>query len=176
MENKSILNIILVALLMIYVFFFTYLIVRYVIPKNKVNLRHKAEDELNESKVSSTNDSQTEFYKKSAEYAEKVLFGKVFDPQYGEKNFYGNKLIDAINKINNSTKQSVIIAVKYFSIEPSQARDNEQSFRIISEHEKVPLWFVILRESMKKVVPELIQNNTSTEVESKIIPLYQQTG
>lgn len=177
MENKTILNIILIGLLVIYVFFFTYLIVRYVIPKNKAEGEsRKAEEQPKDSGLKITNNSQTEFYKKSVEHAEKVLFEKSFDPQYGEANFYGNKLIDAINKINNETKQSVILAIKYFSIEPAQARANEQLFRMMSEQEKVPLWFIILRTATKKVLPDFSIDSNQQPVQNNIVPLYQKTG
>lgn len=128
---------------------------------------------------SSSSNYNTDFYKKSIEHAEKVLYGKEFDPQYGEANFYGNNLIDTINKLNNETKQAVIIAIKHFSIESVKARSNEQSFRIMSEQERVPLWFIILREATKEAVPEFTQvsnNQMPMPIQSNIVPLYQKTG
>ena len=176
--------IIIAAIVILYIILLTYIITQIVVIKNNQNLLYQSPIQNNVSETcdintsSSCNFSQTEFYKKSVDHAEKVLFGKVFDPQYGESNFYGNRLIDTINKINNETKQSVIIAIKYFSIEPSQARNNEQLFRTMSQQEGVPLWFIILREAVKKAVPEFAQesNTTTMQTENKIVPLYQRTG
>lgn len=184
-ENKTITNIILISLLVLFLSGFIFIMVAYVVPAvrnrrkkgNHLSVSGEQSSEIQASASCGINSSQTDFYKKSVEHAEKVLFGKAFDPQYGETNFYGNKLIDTINKINNETKQSVIVAIKYFSIEPAQARANEQLFRNMSQQEGVPLWFVILREAVKKAVPEFVQeSNTTMQSEDKIVPLYQRTG
>lgn len=187
MENKTFQNIILFSLLFIFASGFTFLMVAYVAPM----VRSRRRKNGNQSSISGSqsipitdnrlpitcSSSNTDFYKKSVEHAENILFGKIVDPQYGEQNYYGNKLIDTINKINIETKQSAIIAIQYFSIEPTQARANEQLFRAISQQEGVPLWFIILREAMKKAVPEFSQElNTTMQTENKIVPLYQRTG
>ena len=181
-ENKTITNIILISLLVLYLSGFIFIMVAYVVPAVRGRRRKKEDGSqsvpiANNQTPITCSSSNTDFYKKSVEHAESILFGKIVDPQYGEQNYYGNKLIDTINKINNETKQSVIIAIKYFSIEPSQARANEQLFRTMSQQEGVPLWFVILREAVKKAVPEFTQeSNTTMQSEDKIVPLYQRTG
>lgn len=182
MENKTIQNIILISLLVLYLSGFVFIMVAYVVPSVRARRRRKEDGSQTTQTANSQtpitfSSSNTDFYKKSVEYAEKILFVKIVDPQYGETNFYGNKLIDTISKINNETKQSAIIAIQYFSIEPSQARVNEQLFRAMSQQEGVPLWFIILREAIKKVVPEFAQeSNTTMQTENKIVPLYQRTG
>lgn len=181
MENKTILTIILVAILFIYVMFFTYIMIKYVVP-NKSNKSEENRKQENNSDSNSflSASYQTDFFKKSSEHAEKILFGKIFDPQYGQSGYYGNKLIDTINKLNDDTKKMIVIAMRYFSIEPSAARNNEQLFRMMSEQEKVPLWFIVLREATKKVIPEFVQSdsgeNNNLNTENKIIPLFQKTG
>lgn len=175
MRINFILTIILISILLIYILFFTYLFFKYVIYKNNVEKKEIIKEEVLPGCIKSRNN--TEFYNRSIEYAEKVLQGREFNPQYGEPNFYANKLIDTINKINQDTKSSVIIAIKYFSIEPAQARATEELFRSMADQEHVPLWFIILREAMKKAVPELMQSITeSMQPQGKVIPLYQQTG
>lgn len=102
---------------------------------------------------------QTSFFNKSSEHAGKVLLGKAFIQEYGEPGYYGNKLMDTISKINDETKRSVITAIKFMSIEPQQSRINENKFRIMAVQEKVPVWFVILREATKQVVPYLMNSS-----------------
>lgn len=163
-ENKTILTIILVSVLVIYVLFFSYIMIRYVARSGSAEKKDDADSSGSKNKLS-LSPHQTDFYNKSVEHAEKVLFGKAFDPQYGEANYYGNKLMDIIGKINNETKQAIVLAIKYFSIEPNQARVNEQTFRMMASQEKVPLWFVILREATKKAVPDFMQEqNTSNNI------------
>lgn len=111
---------------------------------------------------------QTEFYNKSMQHAENILFGKAFDPQYGEAHYYGNKLMDVIGKLNDDAKKSIVIAMKYFSIEGTQARANEQTFRIMAVQEKVPVWFIILREATMKAVPEFFEQQN---IHSNVIPI-----
>lgn len=102
---------------------------------------------------------QTSFFNKSSEHAGKVLLGKAFIQEYGEPGYYGNKLMDTISKINDETKRSVITAIKFMSIEPQQSRINENKFRIMAVQEKVPVWFIILREATKQVVPDLMNSS-----------------
>lgn len=172
MENRTILIVVLVAVLLLYTIFFAYILVRYVMPRQNAmpSISNDSVDTSRES-VDFNSPYQTDFFKKSSEHATKVLFGKSFDPQYGESNYYGNKLIDVVNKLNDETKQSIIIAIKYFSIEPSQTRFNEQMFRSMSDQEKVPLWFVVLREAVKKVVPEFTSSDASIQ-SNNVVPLY----
>lgn len=116
---------------------------------------------------------QTDFFNKSAKYAEEVLFNKVFIKEYGEANYYGNKLMDVIHKLNDDTKRSIVIAIKYMTIEPSTARQNERMFRMIAEQEKVPVWFIILREAAKKVVPDFSVQSTSENSDNNVVPIYK---
>lgn len=118
---------------------------------------------------------QTDFFNKSSEHAIKVLFSKSFDPQYGEANYYGNKLIDTIGKLNDQSKGSVVTAIKYLSVEPSQARANEQMMRAMGEAERTPLWFIILRESVKKVAPEFMGEEKPSNT-NNVVSIFKMTG
>lgn len=89
---------------------------------------------------------QTDFFIKSQAHAENVLNTKVILDKYKYGNFMD------LTKLDNQTKAAIDIAIKYMSIEPVRARALEQQYRAISEQEKVPLWFVILHEAIKKVV------------------------
>lgn len=115
---------------------------------------------------------QTDFFNKSAEYSEKVLFGKQVIQEYGEPQYYGNNLLDIIHKLNDETKKRIIIAIKYMCIEPVACRNNERAFRMIAENEHIPLWFIILKEAVKKVIPELIQTQNKMQTDN-IVPLYK---
>lgn len=115
---------------------------------------------------------QTNFFNDSAEHAKQVLFGKHFIQEYGEPQYYGNKLLDVVHKLNTPTKENIIIAIKSMCIEPGACRQNERLFRSMAEQEKVPIWFMILREAVKKVVPEFMQEAQDIQTENKIIPLY----
>lgn len=115
----------------------------------------------------------TDFFNKSSLLAGQILFGKSISHEYAD-NYYSHKLMDVINKLNDETKKSIVVAIKFMGIEPSAARNNENVFRETAESERLPVWFVILREATKKVVPEFIDNNASPK--DNIVPLYQQTG
>lgn len=168
-NNKTVLNIILISVLTIYVFFFSYLIVRYVIPKNsKKKKEKKKEDRLNLQSP-----YQTDFFNESIKYAERVLFGKEFIPEYGQPDFYANKLLDTVNKLNEDTKKSVIIAIKSNCLEPGACRNNERLYRNMAEQEQVPVWYMILREAIRKVMPEFVIQSNETQNGGKIIPLHQ---
>lgn len=112
---------------------------------------------------------QTDFLNQSSEHAEKILFGKVFIQEYGEPQYFGNKLLDVISKLNDETKIAVVIAMKSTCLSPDSCRTNEQLFRAMAEQEKVPAWFIILREAVKKVVPEFFIEQPA---ESKIVSIY----
>lgn len=116
------------------------------------------------------NNYSTDFFKKSAQYAEDVLFGKVFISDYGNPSFYGNKLITILGKLNNETKNNIKFALSYMLIQPNKIRENEQLYRMMSGQEGVPLWFIILRESTKMIVPEINLIEDST-YENKIVPI-----
>lgn len=90
---------------------------------------------------------QTSFFAKSIDHAEKVLMGKVYLDGYK----YGNAI--DLTRLDDATKKSAIIAMKYMMVDSVSARNIEQKFRQMSEQENVPLWFVILHESIKKLIP-----------------------
>lgn len=168
-NNKTVLNIILISVFTIYVFFFTYLIVRYVLPKTSKKKKAKAKEE----KLNLQSPYQTEFFNESIKYAERVLFGKEFIQEYGQSGFYANKLLDTVNKLNEDTKKSVIIAIKSNCLEPGACRNNERLYRNMAEQEQVPVWYIILREATRKVMPEFMIQANEIQNGGKIIPLHQ---
>jgi len=91
---------------------------------------------------------QTNFFAKSIDHAEKVLMGKVYLDGYK----FGSSI--DLTRLDDATKKSAIIAMKYMMIDPIGARNIESRFRAIAESENVPLWFVILHESIKKLIPK----------------------
>lgn len=176
MSRIEIILIVLLAIILVaYLSFVAYIIYKIRYERKE----QKSADPSSLSHLSSSVDLnspyQTDFFNKSAEHAEKVLFGKQFIQEYGEPGYYGNKLLDVIHKLNDETKRSVIIAIKYMCIEPRACRNNERTFRAMAEQEKVPLWFLILREAVKKVVPEFTEEKITVQSDN-VVPLYQKTG
>lgn len=177
---ETILILVLIFVLLAWMSVISYLIISIYINnrknsefKNEYNNTHDLSSENIESKF------QTDFFNKSANHAEKVLFNNVFIQEYGESSYYGNKLLDVISRLNDETKKSILVAMKYMCIEPISCRNNEQSYRMIAEQEKVPVWFIILREATKKVVPQFFNAepvSSSPTQKDNVIPLYQKTG
>lgn len=202
--NRQTIIFVLVILAIIYVFFVTYLIAKAIRNKsnkqielikaiaslNFNNYTNKEENlikkpiesyapEISNSQINTN--YQTDFFIQSAEHAKQVLNTKVILEQYK----YGNWM--DLTKLDDVTKASIIIAIQYMSIEPIQARANEQQYRTISEIERVPLWMVILHEAIKKVIihkpnanqesflefNQQPQNQNDNIAESKIIPIYK---
>lgn len=164
---EIILILFIVVILIAYLSFISYLMIK-IYSANNVQNKTAATGELQNTAPN----FQTDFFKKSADHSEKVLFGKTFIQEYGEPGYYGNKLLDVIYKLNDETKRSIVTSIKYMAIEPAAARNNEKAFRVISEQEQVPLWFVILREATKKVIPEFMQNADATSNAGNVVPLY----
>src|SRR4029079_886863 len=144
---EIILIVLLVIILLAYLSFVAYIIYQIRNEKKTSGKNHKSKS------VDLSSPWETEFFNQSVEYAKRVLFGKEFIKEYGEQGYYGNKLLDVSNMLNAETKKSVIIAIKSTCLEPGSCRENERVMRLMAEQEGVPLWFFILREGMKKVVP-----------------------
>lgn len=170
MENRPILNIILVSILVLYVFVFIYVLVVYVIPKVKKdneqrigNIRPQSEAHLDvispvateppsscsvPSTLPATNN--TDFFIESVKHAEKTLYGKMFLEGYR----YGYSV--DLTRLDEETKKSIVITMQYMMIDPLTAKNNEHNLRLISQQEGVPLYFVILHSAIKKLIP--VQN------------------
>lgn len=119
----------------------------------------------------------TDFFKKSVEHAEKVLYADN-SIKNGEQINFGTPLFDMISTLNESTKKSITIAIKSMTIEPINARNLERQFRTSADQEKVPLWFIVLREAVKKVIPSFMQFDKfeikkEETPESNIIPIQK---
>lgn len=167
--SKTILIILIIALSVIILAgmgFLTYIMVQLIkANKAKINDPHIADKQS-----SVTSPYQTNFFNDSAEHAKKVLFQKEFIHEYGEPQYYGNKLLDMAYKLNDQTKENIIIAIKSTCIESETCRSNERLFRMMAEQEQVPVWFIILREAVKKVVPEFVVSSQN-DTDSKIISI-----
>lgn len=209
MESKSIIISILIFLGVAYIFFLTYIIAKFIkdrqirdaeLIKTIISLTTKNQldkltlsdnSKLQKLAIDNNVDSgstcenkintnyQTDFFMKSVNHAEDVLKTKMILDKYKYGNFMD------LTKVDNQTKQAIVIAIKYMSIEPVKAKAIEQQYRSVSETEKVPLWFVILHEAIKKVmssneeqVSEFVNLTeiksaevSSSSYEPKIIPI-----
>jgi len=177
METKNLLLLILILVFVIYLSAFAYVMVAYVAPMSKKrqednqvqnimnnmmmnNLLSMMNNQNNQNhnkatplQSSSEMDSpQTVFFKKSVDHAEKVLFENVFLDGYRYR-----RSVD-LTKIDDTTKKSIVVAMKYMLIDPINSRSIEQTLRSMSEQESVPLWFVVLHEAIRKLIP--IENVT----------------
>lgn len=166
---ELILIIILIVIILAYLSLMSYFIIS--IYKNLHIQNNKTEEKKSEEKIDINSPFQTDFFNKSAEHAEKVLFGKVDIQEYGEPGYYGNNLMDIISKLNDETKKSIVVAMKYMCIEPVSCRNNEKAFRIAAVNERVPVWFIILREATKKVIPDFM--NSQEDVKNNVVPIYK---
>lgn len=132
--------------------------------------------------ISDSRNAQTDFYNSSVQYAEKVLWNNASLDGYR----YGSRV--ELSKLNDATKKSISNAMQYLIVEGTSPRYVEQEFRTISEQENVPLWFVILHEAVKKLIPmqnkadvhrlsteELVKEIARRNIETtgKIIPISQ---
>lgn len=151
-ENKTILIIILVSILLLYVTGIVYLIVRYVVPTGKNNVEGNSSEAGHSTSLMDDigcelKSPQTEFFKKSARHAEKILMGNVFLDGYK----YGGAV--DLTKLDDNTKRSIIITMKYMMIDPIGSKNIEERFGIIRDQENVPMWFVILHQAINKLIP-----------------------
>lgn len=169
MEKNNYLPLVIVigVVFLIYTALLVYLIIR--LNRSKETRREGAQV-IAETINNPVTGYNTEFFKKSADYAEQILSGKVFIQEYGSPEFYGNRLVDTLQKLNQDTKEKIKVAIRYMMLEPVQARNNEQVFRMMSEQERVPLWYVILRDATKKMVPEYTENSQDNSG-ARIVPI-----
>lgn len=169
MENRNLLTVILVAILVIYVFFFTYLMIAYVVPA--VRRRRKQYEQMPNSFYSgfpasdintipsapimpvapmqsgagSSTAYQTDFFNQSLEYARNYLYSNNHLPGYK----YG-MAVD-LGRLRRSSKRNISQAMKLMASDSMSARAIEQKLRAISEQEHIALWMVILHEAIKRV-------------------------
>jgi hypothetical protein len=156
MENKNQLSwILFILLLVLYLSGFIFVMVAYVAPA----VRHRRKSKSNSVASASAAvifpvattctmpTNQTTFFRDSTEVAKKNLFGKMFLDGYK----YGSAV--DLTKLDDATKQQISTAMDFMMIDPITSRTIENNFRAISETENVPLWFVILHESIKKLIP-----------------------
>lgn len=108
------------------------------------------------------------FFQSSADHAQKVLSGKI--AIISETNYAENKkVINAVNDMDGVTKKLTSLAIIDLT-----KKNNEAWLRSLADQSGTPLWFIILREAVRKVVPDfyMVQNNSS----GKVIALHQQTA
>lgn len=167
---------ILIMIFIIYISFIGYLIYNSHLLSSNL-LKNKDIPLVNGTANTNTNTSsyQTDFFKQSSDHAQEVLFGKHFIPEYGQSNYYGNTLFNVLNKLNADTKNNISTAIKYLGVEPIASKEYEKLYRAMVEQEQVPLWFIILRESTNKIVPEFSLKNNPI-VDNKVVPLYSNTA
>lgn len=184
-ESKTILIVILVAILLLYIVGIVYLVVKYVVPSNQNHYQNINNNQSQpvaapvvvpvvDTPACEVSSGQTEFFRKSVEHAEKVLMGNVYLDAYK----YGSAV--DLTKLDSVTKQSIIVSMKYMMIDPVGSRNIEERFRIIRDQENVPLWFVILHEAINKLIPtenvisKLSDEALLAEVEKRKLnqPLY----
>lgn len=174
-RTETILIIILAMILVAYMSFIGYLMFKICNDGKKTEGGGEKTKNNESATVDVGSPFHTDFFNQSAQHAESVLFNKVFIQEYGDPNYYGNSLMDVLHKLNDESKKSIVTAMKFMSIEPQSARVNEKTYRMVAEQERVPVWFVILREATMKVVPQLASSEDSG-AKDNIVPIYQRAG
>lgn len=150
MNNRTVLIGFAVALLVLYVLMFVMLIV--VMKRTGVvnsGIQAGGTSARKFTKLSAPN--QTDFFNRSLQYAQKVLWGKEpFTPIAGNSESW---LVGLALKMNKSTKEQVNGALQYSLMEPATAQSTETRLRTLAINQGVPLWFAILANAVNKVVP-----------------------
>lgn len=95
-----------------------------------------------------------DFFSQSSRFAEDFIRGKqAFTNPSSDPN--PSRIIEALRMLNTETKESVITAIRFFSVDYQNYATTENMFRQMRSSEKTPLWLIILREALVKVVPSL---------------------
>lgn len=153
MNNRTVLISFAVALLVLYVLMFVMLIV----VMNRTSAQagsangQTLKPETKETLPTLSTSSLTDFFNRSLQHAQKVLYGsEPFVPVAGNSQSW---LIALALKMNEDTKAQVGRALQYGLIQPTVAQADETRLRGLAIQQNVPLWFSILADAVNKVVP-----------------------
>lgn len=120
--------------------------------------------------------SLTDFFNRSLQHAQKVLYGnEPFAPVAGNSQSW---LIALALKMNEDTKAQVSRALQYGLVHPVVAQADETRLRGLAIQQNVPLWFSILADAVNKVVPMQLAGTLSLPANAQAganIPLTPQT-
>lgn len=95
-----------------------------------------------------------DFFSRSALFAENYIRGKeTFSNNTISLN--ATKTLDALSILNDQTKESVITVIRFFMVDKDNYARRENEFRQMSSMERTPLWIIILRQGLIKVIPSL---------------------
>lgn len=98
--------------------------------------------------------SQSDFFTKSIQFATDYLKSNSdFDIHSVPES--AQKVLNSTKILSEQVKQNIITAMNYFSVDVINANQTENNFRAMSTNEKIPLWIIIMREAIVKVVPDL---------------------
>lgn len=98
---------------------------------------------------------QSSFFTDSINFAEQFVRGNVSYDGNIPLNQSAQKTINALNVFNDQIKNNIITAINYYAVDSANSMNNEAKLRQMAQAEKTPLWIIILREAMGKVVPSM---------------------
>lgn len=164
MSNRQLIIIALVAIGILYLMFFVYLIVRAT--KNNVQVApiYIGAGAQNEKKENQKN-SFTEFFNQSALFALKIISGSANTDQYSGQIL---SKINELNKLNSDERNMLKLYVDQILSDKENVTESE--LRRQAENNNVPLWFEILSFSCKKTFGQAMPL-TKTEGGTKIISI-----
>lgn len=103
---------------------------------------------------------QSDFFKKSVEYATDYVAGKV-QFNIASVPMSAQQVLTTVSILNDAVKQNIITAIKYVSVDVTTASDAEKKLRLMSEQERIPLWIVLIRDASSKAVPYIDFSNNN---------------
>ena len=98
---------------------------------------------------------QSSFFMDSIGFAEKFVRGQVKYDSNIPLTQSALKTLNALSVFNDQIKEKIITAINYNAVDAANAMNNENRLRGIALNEKTPLWIVIIKEAMGKVVPNM---------------------
>lgn len=103
---------------------------------------------------------QTDFFRKSSEYAIDYVMGRV-QFQASTVPIHAQQVLTMVTSFNDIVKQNIITAIKFITIDTTSAIETERRMRLQMEQERIPLWIVLLRDATQKVVPYIDFSNNN---------------
>jgi len=164
MSNRQLIIIALIAIGILYMMFFVYLIVRAT-KNNQAQNIYIGSNQQDSSKKEEKN-SLTEFFNQSADFAAKMILGKEGTDQYS------GVILEKINSVNKMSQDQKNLLVSYIKqMQGNGDPKTENNIRQGAEKNTVPLWFEIFSVSLNKVFAQPISSANQTQGGAKIISI-----
>lgn len=104
---------------------------------------------------------QSDFFKRSIAHAENVINGSMSIDEYASGNKPGSDIARAFMYLSGSERQSLVPALNYYQSDPFVYSEAEREFRASNIKTRIPLWLLIIQDSMKKTNHVTSENRES---------------